>query len=227
MFAIDLNHPDVVAIQQHAKLAHYKKGTTILRSDDDTHYLHIVIGGLVKASFTNSRGEETISVIYGADDLFPLAWIIEQRRMPVDFVAMTDCDLALVPQDVFLEYMNKSVDVSNAVLRKILEQYTLFGTRIVNLEFKFARERLAYQLLVLAAKFGVKKNGALVIPHISQQDIGATINISRELVSREVSRLERQGIITYGNDGITIHDLTRLHHEVGKDTIIPFLDSKS
>ncbi|HVW23087.1 MAG TPA: Crp/Fnr family transcriptional regulator [Candidatus Saccharimonadales bacterium] len=226
MFAIDLNHPDVVAIQKHAKLVRYKKGAIILRSFEETTNLHIVINGLVKAYSTNYRGEESISTIYGPDNIFPLAWIINRQHLPVDWAAMTDCEIALVPQTVFLKFMKNSPDVSYAIMQKILEQFTMFGAHIVNLEYKFARERLAYRLLMLAAKFGKRKGDQVTIPHISQQDLGATINISREVTNKEVARLERRGVITYASDGIVIHDMKRLHQEIGEDTIVPYLNDQ-
>jgi len=226
MFAIDLNHPDVQEIQKHAKIRRFKKGMVIVRRDDDTNYLHIVISGLVKAYTENSRGEETITVIYGPDDIFPLSWIINQERTPVDFGAIADCEIALIPRAIFLKYLKESPDISYAVMQKILEQYIMFGGRIINLEFKFARERLAYRLLSLAAKFGEKKDNTLVIPHISQNDLGVTINLSREHVSKEMARFEQLGLVKYDNTGIYILDVANLHKECGKDTVIPLLDTK-
>jgi CRP-like cAMP-binding protein len=222
MFAIDLNHPDVTALTSHVKVVRYKKGEVIVRPDDDTGHLHIVINGMVKAYRINNRGEETISVMYGPDNIFPLAWIITQEQLPNFFGAITDCEVALLPREVFVKYMKSSIDVSNAILEKILEQFILFGSRITNLEFKFARERLAFQLLMLAGKFGERKGDTLVMPHISQQDLGATINVSREGVSREIARLERLGVITSTTSSIIIKDPSRLQKEVSGDVPIPF-----
>lgn len=225
MFAIDPDHPDVVAIKKHIKEVRFRKGEIILHPYEDTAFLHVIRSGLVKAYTINSRGEEAINVIYGQDDLFPLAWIINQQRQPVYFQALTECRAVLVPQDVFLEYIQSSAAITYAVMQKILEQTTLFASRINNLEFKFARERLAYRLLVLAAKFGEpNKRGEMVIPHISQQDLAATINVSRESVSREISRFEKLGCLIYKSSGIVIKNQQQLHDEV-RDTVIMYYDS--
>jgi CRP-like cAMP-binding protein len=226
MFAIDLNHPDVLALSQHAKLYSFKKGAIVLHTYDDTPYLHIVVSGLVKAYSTNGRGEETIIVIYGPDNIFPVDWIVSKRVQTVDFMAMTDCEVALIPQDIFKKFLNESPDISSATLEKVVEQYTLFGMRITNLEFKYARERMAYRLLVLVGRFGKEKNGVITLPHISQQDLASTINVSREGVNREMSRFERLGFVKYTSKDMQILDVEGLHKECGTDLIIPFFDRK-
>jgi len=217
MFAIDLNHPDIKAIRKHIKEASFKKGDMVLSPDKETTYLYSIRKGFVKLYTVNSREEQAIILIYGPDDIFPLSWIIGRQRQPFYFQAISDCEIALLPQDVFLKQMQDSSDVTFAVMHKIIEQFALFTSRVNNLEYKYARERLAYRLLLLSARFGETKGRDSVLPHISQTDLASMINVSREGVSREMSRFERVGLVEYSKIRIVIKNPDGLKKELGGD----------
>ena len=233
LYNIDPNHPDIVELRKHTKFVKFKKGEVILHPHDETNYLHVIDEGMVKIYTINAKGDQSISIIYGPRELFPLSCVIEERMKNIYFEArmkdtyfeaMTDCKIELVPKDIFIEKLKTNADVSYAFSRKVLEQFAMYASRVSNLEFKFSRERLAYRLLVLAARFGEKKDGKYVLPYISQQDLAATLNLTRESVSREMSRFERLEIIGYGDSNIILMKPDDLHSEIGKDADVMFLE---
>jgi CRP-like cAMP-binding protein len=224
MYQIANNHPDIEELRKHTRLVSFKKGEIILRPYDETNYLHAVNQGLVKIYNINARGEESITIIYGPDNLFPLAWIIEAKPQNVFIEALTDCKINLVPKDIFLDIAKRSGDVSYALARKILEQFALYASRVKNLEYKYARERLAYTLLLLAAQFGKKSGVTFLVPRISQEDLARCVNLTRESVSKEISRFERVGLIELTRTYIVIKSPKKLKAELGEDASVMFFD---
>jgi len=179
---------DSETFRKYVRVVSFKKGEMILQAYQTSDYLHVIQEGLVKVYAINSSGEEAIAVVYGKKDIFPLSWIIQSRKKSVYYQAITDCKIVLVPQNILLELMKTNAKVSFAVSQQILEQHELYASRVNNLEFKYGRERLAYRLLLLGARFGHKIDDTTIIPRISQQDIAGMINMSRESLSREMSR---------------------------------------
>ena len=227
MYNIALDHPEIVELQKHVKVVDYKKGEIILRPYDQNQNIYAIGEGLVKVYRINSLGEEVISVIYGPDAIFPMMWIIEDKPQHVYFQALTACKIGLVPKDSFLGAAMRNTEVAFALTRKILEQFGIYASRVDNLGLKYARERLAYQLLVLAVRFGVTKDELITLPHISQQDLAAMIHLSRESVSREIKRFEKHDLIEYRKAHIIIKNPDKLRQEIGKDVDVTFYDTSS
>ncbi len=203
----------------------FKKGQVILRPHDDTNNIYAVAKGLVKINNFDSRGNEYIAVIYGPGDFYPLAWLINRRRPPVYFQAITESKVHIIPMKIFQKHLNDNVNLSNGFMSRVIEQFAYYATTINNLGLKYGRERLYYRLLVWASKFGVKKNDLIVIPHISHSDLGITIHIARESVSKEISKLEELGVLEYNRTNITIKNPEYLQKALGKNVPIAFFDN--
>lgn len=224
--AMKQNGLDDEAIRKLIKIVNFKKGEMILQAHQTSDYLHIIQEGLVKLYSITNQGEETIVVIYGKHDAFPLSWIIRSRRKGVYYQAITDCRIVLIPQKILLEQMKNSAGVAFAMCQRVLKQYELYASRIDNLEFKYGRERLAYRLVMLGSRFGKKIDNTIIIPRINQHDLAAMINMSRESLSREMSRFERHSVVKYTNNSIVILDEDALRAELGDNSLLALYDSE-
>jgi CRP-like cAMP-binding protein len=221
----DADHPDIVKLAEHTTRVNFKKGEVILTPSQKTQHVHTVISGLVKVYTLDSQGTENMGALYGKGDMFPMGWIIQERHQHACFKAVTDCEIALLPKDIFLSQLKTSPDLSYMIILKLLEQMYVYAARANNLGLRYARERLAYRLLVMSARFGVHNSPEITIPYVTQQDMASTINVSRENVNREIVRLEKLGIITYSRKSIIIHDPMALRKELGKGVQVMFFDN--
>jgi CRP/FNR family cyclic AMP-dependent transcriptional regulator len=203
----------------------FKKGEKILRSYDETNFFHVIKNGLVKLYVIDPRGKENVGAIYGPGDLFPLAWIIGAKRPSVSFQAITECEIYLLPLAFFRESLKNDLSLSNVFARKVVEQFALFASTVNNLALNRGRERLAYGLLLLAARFGEEEEGVTVLPPISKSDLAAAINMARESTHREIAKFEKRGAIEYNRSGIVIKDKQFLQKEIGKNIPLIFFDA--
>jgi CRP-like cAMP-binding protein len=200
----------------------FKKGEVILRPYDDTRNIYAISEGLLKIYNVDSDDKEYIAVIYGRGDFYPLAWLINQERPPIYFQAITKSKVHIVSRDVFQKHLSEDVNLSSSFTRRVIEQFAYYATTVNNLGLKHNRKRLCYMLLVLAAKFGEKKNELVTIPHISHSDLGATTHMTRESVNREVTELEKLGVLEYSRANIIIKDTKYLQKELGENVTVAF-----
>jgi CRP/FNR family transcriptional regulator, cyclic AMP receptor protein len=97
------------------------------------------------------------------------------------------------------------------VLSMTVEMYRIHSERIINLEYRSVRERLISFLLTMAARFGKRSDGGVLIKvPLRHQDIASSINSSRETTSREMIALERKGLLTNEQTFITLKDVKQL-----------------
>ncbi len=77
-------------------------------------------------------------------------------------------------------------------------------------------EKIAHYLLYLAEHFGKQNDhtAKILIP-LSIGDLAAVINVTRETISRNLSRLQRKGLISTGQN-IIIPDIEKLRKEINK-----------
>jgi CRP-like cAMP-binding protein len=79
-----------------------------------------------------------------------------------------------------------------------------------------ARSRLLYELLIEARRFGVVSGPGATL-EINESDIGARAGLARETVSREMSKLKDEGLISVIKNEIHINDLERLASLISRE----------
>ena len=193
------------------------KHTQILLIDEDRPRAMYYIGsGYVRVYSVNSRKEQYTHIIYGPGEIFPLTWLTKQTRSNVLYGALTDCEIYCVELDSFNRDLQKDNGLSYGMLQQAIEQYRLYTMRVDNLEYKYASERLAYRLILLSNRFGERSGDAITImPPLTHQLLGSSLNLSRESVSREMEKLVRKGLVRYNQARqIVIPDIQSLSKEL-------------
>lgn len=187
------------AFFESGKRKDYLKNEVIVHGNDDNQAAYMIQKGYVKVYAINNRGETYVHVIYGPGEIFPVVGIFYKTVRNVFYEALTPCTILCVTQAHLLKAIQSNTQISNAMLTKALDQFRLVIDRVDNLEYKYARERLAYRLLFLTSRFGKKRaDGSYIIEvQLSQQIIANSINCSRENVSREFERFQKRGLVGY------------------------------
>jgi CRP-like cAMP-binding protein len=150
---------------------------------------------------------------------------VDQKRPPIYFQTISDCTIHLVPKDIFQQHLKEDNSLSNSFTRRVIEQFAYYASSLNNLALKYGQERLYYRLLLLSARFGEEKDGLILIPSISQADLGATINMTRESTNKEIAKLEKLGVMEYTRANIILKDTEFLKRELGKNTPVLFFDN--
>lgn len=216
--------PEFAVLAKNGTSAVYRKGETILRPGDEPSHFYIILEGIVKVYVLNTTGEEYVHVLYGQGEFFPFTWAINETPVPLYFGAMTDCKVLRISNESMLQALTNNAAFAAELLSQITKQFLVYTARVDNLEYKYARERLAYRMLFLARRFGKKHGDAIILPQLSQHELGNMINLSRESVSRELNRFIKRGLVKYVDNSLAIIDWQGLRKEMGSQTHVPFLD---
>lgn len=181
----------------------YQKGEYIIRPGEVPNSVFYIEEGLVKAFDITKYGEENLLIVRKSHEIFPLIWALTGEERHVIYQAMGPVTVYRLDRNVYLSALAKDTNLLPPLLDIIVEQYKIHSERILNLEYRTVRERVISFLLTMSRRFGEKheKGIAISIP-LRHQDIASSVNASRETTSRELSRLERQGLIK--NSQLTI-----------------------
>jgi len=170
--------------------------------------------GYVKVYSISDDGSTYLHVIYKAGEIFPLIWVIKGIRRRVFYEALSDVRILEVPKDDFLNLINEDHEATLEVLNQLATQFYFYADRIDNLQYKSAYERVVYRLLFLAGRFGkINGNTISINAPLTHDLIAQSINLARESVSRQIEKLEKQGLLEHRKSKLVILDVEKLSRE--------------
>jgi CRP-like cAMP-binding protein len=186
----------------------YQKGEFVILPGETPSGVHYVYQGLVKAYDITKYNEENLLIIRKSDEIFPLIWALTGQERQVIYQALAPTTTLCISRQTFLDYIDETPDALAPILDMTIEMYRLHSERILNLEYRTVRERIMSFLLTMSQRFGKQTpEGLLIEAPLRHQDIASSVNATRETTSRELSALERKGLLVNKQSLILLKDI--------------------
>lgn len=197
--------------REHGVKQTFKKGDLIIRPGETPQGVFYIYEGLVKAYDITKYHEENLLIIRKDGELFPLIWGLTGQERHVSYQALAPTVTWRISREAFHHFITKHPDTLAPLLDMTIEMYRMHGDRIVNLEYRSVRERIISFLLTMSQRFGKDvEDGVLIDVPLRHQDIASSVNATRETTSRELSGLERKGLIANKQSFILLKDVAAL-----------------
>lgn len=189
-------------------------GTVLFRPGDEAPGFVLVLDGTIAVSLTGRSGREIelYQVAPGETCVQTTLCLLGQQVYSAEAAARTPLTLLIVPRGQFARLMDGAPSFRNYVFRS-------FGTRLADVtavleQVAFVRieARLAAELLKRAGPGGVA--------YVTHQDLASAIGSAREVVSRRLEGLSRQGLVALERGSVRIADRAGLQ-EVAEISAIP------
>jgi len=210
----DLSDAELRFLSDRAVTKRYASGDLIFSEGDSCVGLYIVETGDVRIFKTSAGGREQVLTIEPAGSSVAELPIFDGGNYPASASAATDSVLLFISRNDFRALCLEHPEVALKVLRMVgLRLRRLVGI-IEELSFTTVRHRLAALLLRLAREAGKGSGRAEFKVAASNQELASQIGTVRELVSRNLSRFQAEGLIAMDGKNITIPDLAKLEAEV-------------
>ena len=182
--------------RKHGVKQTFRKGDFVIRPGEHPPGVFYIYQGLVKAYDITKYDEENLLIIRKEGELFPLIWAITGLERHVIYQALAPTLTWQISRETFLKFVEKQPEALAPLLDMTLEMYRLHSERILNLEYRTVRERIISFLLTMSQRFGKETaEGLLIEVPLRHQDIASSVNATRETASRELSALERKGLL--------------------------------
>jgi CRP/FNR family transcriptional regulator, cyclic AMP receptor protein len=189
----------------------YKKGEFIIRPGETPSGVFFIQEGLVKAYDITKYGEENLLIIRKSGEVFPLIRPITGKGPDIIYQALNNVVVWRLENSFYSDFLNTHDEILRPLLEMVIAMYQSHSERILNLEYRTVRERLVSFLLTMSKRFGRKvDHGVLIDVPLKHQDIASSISATRETTGRELSNLERKGLISNSQSTITIKDIKAL-----------------
>jgi CRP-like cAMP-binding protein len=194
----------------------YRKGDFIIRPGETPSGIFYIYEGLVKAYDITKYNEENLLIMRKEEEIFPLIWAITGQERHVIYQALAPTTTWQISRETFLGFIEKNPEALAPLLDMTIEMYRLHSERILNLEYRTVRERIISFLLTMSTRFGKNTHeGVLIEAPLRHQDIASSVNATRETTSRELSALEKKGLLTNKQSYILLTDVEGLRKHLG------------
>lgn len=211
MLATDAQRAALIQTFHSGTQLKYNKGEYIIRPGEAPTGVFYIETGLVKAYDITKYGEENCLLIRKEDEIFPLIWAVTGQERHIIYQAIVPTTVWRISQEAYVNYITTHKDALAPLLDMVVEMYRIHSERIINLEYRSVRERLISFLITMSQRFGHETDeGIMMDVPIRQQDIASSINSSRETTSREISNLEKKGLIKTDPHYMLIRDIEKL-----------------
>lgn len=185
----------------------YKKGEVIFREGGIPTGIFYVKSGRVKKYKATVKGGEQIFYICGEGELLGYHALLGEEYYPDSSSAIEPAQITFIPKENFLKVLRNSTALSNALLKALGHEFSLFINNITNLATKSVRERLAFNLLILDEKFKSSDQSSLHSEiSLSRTDLANMVGTAKETLVRLLQTFKQAGLIEKTSKTIRIID---------------------
>lgn len=205
-----LNSPIVKELAKHVDPLFAAKRTSIYNEGDPASYFYFTLYGIGKLSRVSADGNEQVFDIFGPGSIFgwDTAFLAQYHEHQV--TALNDMSLARLSRQAWQGIQTQLPEESLKIMqigflqgRRLLEE-DLLGFRTLSLSSKLSRFIL--NLSITLPHSGDIRNGFILSAPLTHQLIGNRLGVSREAISRELAKMERDGLVLSTRKGLVIKD---------------------
>jgi len=178
----------------NARTKEYKKGSFIVIEGDDVFDIGVVLSGKALAFMTDASGKDTVINVLQEMSIFGDVLAANRgRKSPVTIVATEDSEVLYIPFENIIHRCEKGC-VRHEILIKnlvdgISEKYFVLQERLRCIVCTSMREKIMTLLLSY-------KESIVSLP-FDREGMAKYLNTDRSALSRELSKMKKEGIIDY------------------------------
>ena len=212
-----LTESELAFLTQRTVPRHYSAGEMVFGEGEPCSGLYVVESGNVRIYKSSPNGREQVLSIDGPGGSIAELPVFDGGNYPASATAIDDVTLLFVSKQDFQALCLAHPQVPLKVLRVVGARLRRLVGIIEELSFTTVRHRLASYLFRLAQKSGMRTAaGVEVTLPITNQELAAQIGTVRELVSRNLSRFQAEGMLKIEGREVAICNLKALEEEIQK-----------
>jgi CRP/FNR family transcriptional regulator len=210
-----LTEQEFAFLTSHLLQRKYAAGELIFGEGDPCAGLYVVQSGNVRIFKSSAGGREQVLSIDGPGSSIAELPVFDGGNYPAAAQAVSDSTLLFFSRQDFQGLCLQHPQVALKVLRVVGGRLRRLVGIIEELSFTTVRHRLIALLVRLGKSEGTRNGDAITLTlPANNSELAAQIGTVRELVSRNLSRLQSEGLIQVDNRKLDIPSLKRLEAEL-------------
>ena len=194
----------------------YAPGELIIDHHDSTNDVRFIASGEVRVVVRMGDGREVIFNDHQAGTYFGEVASIDGKPRSANVTALTKTRLCILPAPALKMLVYEAPQVGWQIMEKLVELVRNLSTRLAEFTFLQAKHRICAELLRTSRPRQGFDDQRIVSPPPIQKDIADRVSSRREVVSREMKVLERDGILEKSRGGLIIVNVEELRRRASE-----------
>lgn len=193
------------------------QGHILIQAGDEPSGIFYLVEGEVRQYDISTHGDEIVVNVFKPPAFFPMSWAINRTPNQYFFEAATEISYRQAPAEAVVNFLKTNPDVTFDLLSRLYSGTNGLLRRMAHLMGGNARSRLLFELVVECRRFGqIQPDGSYLIA-LSEAELAKRAGLSRETVSRELTKLRGTNLVVVNRQGLVIRNLSDLEQELGND----------
>jgi CRP/FNR family cyclic AMP-dependent transcriptional regulator len=185
----------------------FHAGELLFSEQEPCNGLHIISSGKVRIFKTSVNGREQVLAVNHPGESVAELPVFDGGPYPASAMAIEDTEIAFISRHDFRDFCLAHPEVALKVLGVVGARLRRLVGIIEELSFTTVRQRLVSTLLRLAESDGIKaERGIQFQLPATHQELANQLGTVRELISRNLMRLEAEGLIDVDARKIVVKD---------------------
>jgi CRP-like cAMP-binding protein len=206
----ELSEQELNFIAERAVVRHFEAGQCVFSEGEACSGLWIIEDGKVRIYKSSSNGREQVLAIEGPGSSVAELPVFDGGKYPASAASVNEAKLLFISKEAFQSLCLKHPEVALKVLRIVGRRLRGLVGIIEELSFTTVRHRLISLLVRLAKEGHRTTEGVEITLAANQQELAAQMGTVRELISRNLSRLQAENLIRVEGRKVVITDLPAL-----------------
>lgn len=178
-------------------------GYLIYLQNTEATCFYYLKSGRVKSFIQSEDGVERVLNIYERGALFGEASFFDELPRVSSAVALTPCEIVPIDRELVAQQIRRDPTLAMMMLKYLARTVRVLSTQVDEMAFRPADQRIARYLLTLAPDAGS-------FVRCTQDEIAASVSVSRITVSRVLGEFSKAGWIKTAYRGLTLLDTNAL-----------------
>lgn len=197
---------DLLSHLPRRPLQEFAKGAHIYNLEQTDDRVYVAISGFVKLSCTAADGSQTVNRIVGPETLFGESALLSDVRLRESAVAIEKTSVMAWSGADLEAQIERNPRLGVALVQYLASRSLALQQRLQNMAVYKTPERVMLGLLRFAETLGTAMpDGAERLPALTHQTIADYVGTSREIVSMEMNRLRRMGMVRYSRKSVEVY----------------------
>ena len=204
-----LSNEELLKIVDMTEHKSFKENDVLCREGEKSDKLFLIREGRVKICKITKEGKEQIVYVLSKGDFFGENNIFTSNNISnFSAYAIIDVKLCILKKENLEKILIKNPEISLKIIQEMANRINSAENLAQTLATRDVEARLATVLIEFMNKYGQKKEEGIYINlPLNREQIANYCGITRETVSRRLSKFDKLGIIKLqGNKGLIIKD---------------------
>ena len=188
-----------------AKVKHYRKNEIIMLNGNITDTIGVILKGTCHAVKEDYWGNKNIMGVIKESDIVGEVFAIQKTPLGNTVIAKTDVTLLSINITNILNPCAKSCSFHNEIIRNLIS--ILAGkTASINSKLEHVTKRgMKDKILSYLSSISKQKNSKTFEIPFNRTELSEYLCVDRAALSKELSKLQKEGLITYRKNEFTLN----------------------